>query len=632
MPKQDHIIFIIDFDSTFVQVETLDELASVALSGNPDQGKIVEKISRITDLGMEGKIPFDESLERRIALLTASKKHIEKLVRRLGKKISHSIRRNKPFFQKHGKRIIILSGGFREIVAPIVKPFGIPEKNVYANRFTYDRYGNITGFEKKNKLAKEGGKIELIRSLGLKGDVFVLGDGHTDYQLKVAGLAHKFFAFTENVSREGVIQKADHVTPSFDEFLFAINHPMKTFYPRNRIRVLLLENIHQSTVDMMTREGFTVEQMKGSLVEKELAEKIRDVHLLGIRSKTKVTKKVLENANRLLAIGTFCIGTDQVDLKEATKKGVAVFNAPYSNTRSVVEMALAEIIALKRKIFERSSELHRGIWKKSASNCHEIRGKTLGIIGYGNIGSQLSVAAESLGMEVYYFDIAEKMALGNAKKCTSMTELLKKSDVVTIHVDGRPENNNLIGEKEFRLMKPGVIFLNLARGKVVDIKSLVNNLKNGKIRGAAVDVFPKEPKNNEEKFESELRKFPNVILTPHIGGSTEEAQKNIAKFVAEKLSGYINSGNTSGSVNFPNIVIPPVKNFHRLLHIHENVPGILARINGILAREKINIERQDLKTNEDIGYAIMDIGKKHDKEVTKKMRKIPNTIKFRILY
>jgi D-3-phosphoglycerate dehydrogenase / 2-oxoglutarate reductase len=632
MPKQDHIIFIIDFDSTFVQVETLDELAFVALSGNPDQEKIVENISAITKLGMEGKIPFDESLKRRITLLAANKKHVEKLVRRLGKKVSHSIRRNKPFFQKHGKRIIILSGGFQEIVAPIVKPFGIPEKNVHANEFTYDKKGNITGYNKNNKLAKERGKIELIRSLGLKGDVFVLGDGHTDYQLKEAGLAHKFFAFTENVSREGVVQKADHVTPSFDEFLFAIDHPMKTFYPRNRIKVLLLENIHQSTVDMLTREGFTVEQMKGSLGEKELTEKIRDVHLLGIRSKTKVTKKVLENANRLLAIGTFCIGTDQVDLKEATVKGVTVFNAPYSNTRSVVEMALAEIIALERKLFERSSELHRGIWKKSASNCHEIRGKTLGIIGYGNIGSQLSVAAEHIGMNVYYYDISEKLALGNAKKCASMAELLKKSDIVTLHVDGRPDNTNLVGEKEFRAMKPGVIFLNLARGKVVDIKALVNNLKSGKIRGAGIDVFPKEPKNNDEKFESELRKFPNVILTPHIGGSTEEAQKNIANFVAEKLSGYINSGNTSGSVNFPNIAMQPVKNFHRLLHIHENVPGILAKINGILARENINVQGQSLKTNEEIGYVVTDIDKKHNPDISKKMRKIQNTIKFRVLY
>jgi D-3-phosphoglycerate dehydrogenase / 2-oxoglutarate reductase len=632
MSREDHIIFIIDFDSTFVQVETLDELANVALFGNTNQKKIVDQISEITKLGMEGKIPFDKSLEQRIALLNADKKDINKLIKRLSYKVSDSIKRNKPFFKKHGNRIIILSGGFREIVSPIVKPFGIPEKNVFANEFSYDRKGNITGFDSKNMLSKEGGKIEVIRSLGLKGDVYVLGDGHTDYQLKAAGLAHKFFAFTENVSRENVVRKADHVAPNFDEFLYSIDHPMKTFYPRNRIKILLLENIHANAVDILIEEGFSVEQIKGSLGEEDLVEKIKDVSILGIRSKTKVTKKVLENANRLLAIGTFCIGTDQVDLKTATKKGVAVFNAPYSNTRSVVEMAIAEIIALERKLFERSSEMHTGIWKKSAKDCYEIRGKKLGIIGYGNIGSQLSVVAESLGMEVYYYDIAEKMALGNAKKCASMTELLRKTDVVTLHVDGRPENNKLIGEKEFRAMKTEVLFLNLARGKVVDTKALVANLKSGKIRGAAVDVFPKEPKNNDEEFANDLRDFPGVILTPHIGGSTEEAQQNIAKFVADKLVKYVNSGNSSGSVNFPNLVLFPVKNYHRLLHVHNNVPGILARINDVLAKEKINIVSQNLKTNEDVGYVVTDIEKKYDRNISKKMRGISNTIKFRVLY
>jgi D-3-phosphoglycerate dehydrogenase len=354
--------------------------------------------------------------------------------------------------------------------------------------------------------------------------------------------------------------------------------------------------------------------------------------VLGIRSKTMVTARVLENANRLMAIGAFCIGTNQIDLKEATQRGIAVFNAPYSNTRSVVELVIGQIIILIRKIADKSAAMHLGKWDKSATGSFEIRGKKLGILGYGNIGSQLSVLAESMGMKVIYYDREEKLALGNATKCKSLQELLETADVVSLHVDGRKENNNLISRREFGWMKKGVIFLNLSRGHVVDIAALKENILSGKVAGCAIDVFPHEPKSNNEEFVSELRGLPNTLLTPHIGGSTLEAQENIAQFVSGKFLDYINSGSTSTSVNFPNITLPTLENAHRLIHIHSNVPGILAKINQILASNGINIVGQYLKTNELIGYVITDINKEYSKDMIKELRAIENTIKFRVLY
>jgi D-3-phosphoglycerate dehydrogenase len=333
-----------------------------------------------------------------------------------------------------------------------------------------------------------------------------------------------------------------------------------------------------------------------------------------------------------MCIGAFCIGTNQINLEEAEKKGIAVFNAPYSNTRSVVEMAIGQIIMLKRNIVDKSVKMHAGEWDKSATNSYEIRGKKLGLIGYGNIGKQLSVVAEALGMEVYFYDLIDGIAMGNAKKCTTMAEVLKIADVVSLHVDGRKENKNIIGAKEFDLMKVGVVFLNLSRGHVVDIPALVANIKSRKIWGAAIDVFPYEPKTNDESFESELRTLPNTILTPHIGGSTEEAQEGIGEYVPGKLLDYVNKGNTFGSVNFPELQLPPMANSHRLLHIHANMPGIMGKITSIFAKYNVNIIGQYLKTSEFTGYSITDISKEYSDGMIQELRDIDNTIKFRMLY
>jgi D-3-phosphoglycerate dehydrogenase len=397
------------------------------------------------------------------------------------------------------------------------------------------------------------------------------------------------------------------------------------------MKVLLLENIHPDAEAAFAAAGHAVERVPHSPARKVLVQEIGDVSVLGFRSKTKVTADLLERAPELLAIGAFCIGTEQVDLEACSRRGVAVFNAPYSNTRSVVELALGEMILLLRGVFDRSGDLHRGIWRKSSEGFHEIRGKKLGIVGYGNIGSQLSVLAEAMGMEVYYHDLVEKLSLGNARKC-SLEELLRVSDIVTVHVDGREENRGLFGEREFAEMKDGVIFLNLSRGFVVDVEALARNVRGGKVRGAAVDVFPEEPRTNKDPFVSPLQGLPNVILSPHIGGSTEEAQQGIGGFVATQILEYLSAGSTSSSVNFPVLSASSTPERHRFAHVHENVPGMLAKINDLFARHGVNIAGQRLETRGRLGYALIDVAQGCDLGIVEELRRIPQTIRARLVY
>ncbi len=624
--------YVIDFDSTFIRVEALDELAKIVLNNHSNKDEIIQKIIGITSAGMDGGISITGSLVERLNLLNPNKSQINVLVQELKHKISNSIKRNIDFFKQFADNVFIVSSGFKEYIVPVVTEYGINESHVYANTFKYDAEDNIIGFDESNPLCMEQGKAIVVKNLNLAGDIFVVGDGMTDYEITQVGNNVHFYAFIENVSREKVIEKANYVVPNFDEFLYQNNLPMTISYPKNRIKVLLLENIHDTGFNLLYKDGYTVERIKGSLSEDELCEKIKDISVLGIRSKTTVSKRVLDCAEKLVTIGAFCIGTNQIDLDYATTKGVCVFNAPYSNTRSVVELVIGEIIMLFRKTIQQSNKLHDGVWNKSAENSFEIRGKKLGIVGYGNIGSQLSVLAESLGMQVYYYDVVERLHLGNAKKCDSLDELLQESDVVTLHVDGRRENAKLIGAYEFSLMKDNAIFINLSRGHVVDIEALITNLRNGRFLGVGIDVFPYEPKNNKEEFINELRDFDNVILTPHVGGSTEEAQLNIGDFVARRIINYVNMGDTTQSVNLPVVQLPLLKDAHRLIHIHENVPGILAQINQLFAKHNINVLWQSLRTNEQVGYIITDINKTFDKELINELKQITHTIKFRVLY
>ena len=624
--------FVIDFDSTFTQVEALDILGEISLDKHPEKESRLQKIKEVTDLGMAGELSLRESLEARIQILDAQKHHLDELVQRLKKKISKSINRNKVFFEQYADKTFIISNGFKDFIIPVVTELGIKPEHVFANDFVFDEKGKIIDFNRENVLSSNGGKVKQIEQLRLEGEIHMIGDGYTDYEVKKAGVAKKFYAFTENIERDSVKANADHIAPSFDEILFENKMSGALSYPKNRIKMLLLENVHPNALAKIKADGFSVESYPAGLDEDELSAKIKGIHVLGIRSKTQVTAKVLKHADKLMAIGAFCIGTNQIDLQAALAKGIVVFNAPFSNTRSVVELAIAEIIMLMRGIPDKSNDMHQGIWSKTASNSNEIRGKKLGIMGYGNIGSQLSVLAESMGMQVFYYDIEERLALGNATKCDTIEELLGLADIVTLHIDGRPENTGFFTKQHFDEMKEGVVFLNLARGPVVDVPALKAAIESGKIRGAGVDVFPEEPKSNNDPFESELIGLPNTILTPHIGGSTLEAQENIADFVPSKIMDYINTGNTALSVNFPNITLPKLHNANRLIHIHANKPGVLAKINKVLAEHDANIDGQYLKTNETVGYVITDIDRAYDKELITALKKIEHTIKFRVLY
>ncbi|WP_339703305.1 phosphoglycerate dehydrogenase [Algoriphagus aquimarinus] len=624
--------FIIDFDSTFTQVEALDILGEISLLNDPEREVKLKAIKDITDKGMEGNVSFRDSLIQRIDILKANKAQITDLIAALKQKVSKSFERNKEFLQDNSDNIYIVSNGFKDFIIPIVADYGIHHDNVFANEFVYDESDNIVDFNRDNPLSQNNGKAETIKKINLEGEIYVIGDGYTDYEIKKSGLANKFYAFTENVNRPKVTKEADHIAPSLDEILYVNNLNTKFSYPKSRIKVLLLENVHQIGVDLLNEEGYEVEVVSSAMSEEELCEKIKTVSILGIRSKTNVTKKVLENANRLIAVGAFCIGTNQIDLETCQEKGIAVFNAPFSNTRSVVEMAIAEIIFLMRNFVDKTTSMHESKWDKSATGSFEIRGKKLGIVGYGNIGAQLSVLAENMGLNVFYYDVIEKLALGNATKVNSLDELMSTCDIISLHVDGRKENENIINREKIELMKPGSYLVNLSRGHVVEIPAVRDAILSGRLAGCAFDVFPEEPKNNKEPFVSELIGLPNTILTPHIGGSTLEAQENIARFVPGKIMEYINTGNTYNSVNFPNIQLPFLQKAHRLIHIHMNEPGVLAKINQILANFEINIVGQYLKTNEKIGYVITDIDKAYSNEAIDALKHIPGTIRFRVLY
>ena len=402
---------------------------------------------------------------------------------------------------------------------------------------------------------------------------------------------------------------------------------------KDKIRFLLLEGVHDNALKVLNGAGYTnIEYLKTALDEAELIEKIKDAHFVGIRSRTQLTRKVLESAEKLIAIGCFCIGTNQVDLEAALELGIPVFNAPYSNTRSVAELVLAETIMLMRGIPEKNAVVHRGGWNKSAQDSYEVRGKTMGIVGYGSIGSQLSVLAESLGMKVIYHDVVTKLPLGNAVQAASLDELLEQADIVTLHVPDLPSTRNMMTKEQFDKMKDGAFFINAARGGCVDIDDLAAALQSKKLLGAAIDVFPKEPKSADEEFFSPLRAFDNVILTPHVGGSTQEAQANIGLEVGEKFVKYSDQGDTTSAVNFPNVSVPFIEGTHRLLHIHKNVPGVLSQINAAFAKAGINIAAQSMLTRGDVGYLVMDVDDHDSEKALERLKAVPETIKVRVLF
>ncbi|QOL24399.1 phosphoglycerate dehydrogenase [Thalassotalea sp. LPB0316] len=407
----------------------------------------------------------------------------------------------------------------------------------------------------------------------------------------------------------------------------------KVSLAKEKIKILLLEGVHQSAVEELKSKGYTnIEYLKTSLSEQDLIKKIKDVHFIGIRSRTQLTERVLAHASKLVAIGCFCIGTNQVELPAAQVLGIPVFNAPFSNTRSVAELVLGEILLLLRGIPEKNAQAHRGVWNKSAAGSVEARGKTLGIIGYGHIGTQLGILAETIGMKIRFYDIETKLPLGNASQADSLSQLFKEADVISLHVPETAQTQNMIGVAEFDAMKDGAIFINASRGTVVDIDALAGALESKKVGGAAIDVFPVEPKSNDEEFTSPLRAFDNVILTPHIGGSTKEAQENIGLEVASKMAKYSDNGSTLSAVNFPEVSLPEHAGTSRLLHIHANRPGIITQINTIFAENDVNIAAQYLQTDDKIGYVVIDVETENSEKALAKLKQIDGTIRARILH
>lgn len=622
---------IFDFDSTLVDFETLEVLAELSLADAPDAAERRGRVAEMTDAAMAGRIDFADALTQRLALLPVTREHVQALAARTPSRLAPSVARNLETLRRHADRLVIVSGGFREVIAPVADLLGVPADRVLANDLTYDDAGRVTGV-RPSPILQPKGKAAAIGALNLTGPVVMIGDGWTDAEVRLAGAADRFVAFTEIVRRERVVAAADSEAATLDEILHAEGLAGRWSYPRSRIRILLLENVHPAAVQRFEAAGYTVETVKGALDEDELIARLRGVHVLGVRSKTEVSARVLDAADRLMAVAAFCIGTNQIDLDAAAERGVAVFNAPHSNTRSVVELAIGQIVSLMRGVPDKSAAMHRGQWIKSATGAREVRGKTLGLIGYGAIGSQLSVVAEAIGMRVVFHDLTERLALGNARRLPSLEAVLAEADVVSLHVDGRASNTDLIGARELSAMKPGALLLNLSRGHVVDVGALAQAVGSGRVGGAALDVFPQEPRTNDDPFDSPLMGLPNVILTPHIGGSTEEAQEAIGEFAAERLLGYLNRGDTTFSVNLPNVQLSDVAEAHRLLHIHRNQPGVLAELNSALASAGLNVLGQHLKTDERTGYVIVDVDRDYDPKALDALKAIPGTLRFRTLY
>ncbi len=624
--------FLLDFDSTLVGLESLEVMAEVCLPQDDTGAAKRQRIAELTAAGMEGRLDFGDALRERMSLLDIRQDQLPDVVARLMAAVSPSFRANRAFLKENAARIHVLSSGFVELIVPVIESLGLRAENVHANRLLFDEHGRSLGYDDHNPLASAGGKVMLVRNLDFPAPRVLVGDGWSDWEVANAGLVERFYAYTEHVRRESVLARSERQAASFDEVLHDLGLRGIHSYPKSKLKVLLLENIHPCAVEAFTRAGYSVEVEAGALDEEQLFARLADIAVLGIRSKTRLTGKVLGQARRLVAIGAFCIGTNQIDLAAARSRGVAVFNAPYSNTRSVVELALAEIILLLRGLPEKLRQMDRGIWDKSVGPAREVRGKTLGIVGYGNIGMQLSVLAEAAGMRVLYFDLAERLALGTARRVPGLHEMLAECDAVSLHVDGRAENRNLFGAAEFAAMRKGSVLLNLSRGHVVDLDALKEALDSGHLRGAALDVFPDEPARNGDPFRHPLRENPRLLLTPHIGGSTLEAQEDIGRYVAQRLIDYLDTGSTEGAVNVPALRLPPQERAHRLVHLHLNQPGVLARINEALSAHGANILGQYLKTDGDVGYVITDVARDYSPALLDSIKAVPHTLRFRVLY
>lgn len=638
---------IFDFDSTIINAEGIELVIQNALQRvdeNERKAKL-EQLRQITNTVTNGEMPLSEAFHRRFALAEITLADVKRAAAEILQTINPTVRETISALKSRGKSLFVFSTSFEQIVKPVAKELGLADENIFANRVR--AHGEqVLGVNEKRPLFMSMGKVyiaEWLKNEGrLDGDTAVVGDGFSDLAIRKNNIAQTFVYFSGTNSRPNIRKEADFVVDRFDQLLplfcsteelsnetaeaLVISSPIEK---EKAPQIILLENIHKSATSRFVQSKCLTEHYKVSWNENELCRQAESANILGIRSKTKLTARVISCLPNLWAIGAFCIGTNQIDLAAATNAGLPVFNAPYSNTRSVAELVAGEVIMLMRRISEKSSAAHQGKWLKGASGCTEIRGKTAGIIGYGHIGSQVSILLENLGMSVIFHDIVDKLPLGNVKRAQGLHDVLARADVVTLHVPDTTETRGMIGKKELAMMKEGAFLINASRGKVVDLEALRSALIEGHISGAAVDVFPQEPAEPEAPFYSPLQNVPNVILTPHIGGSTQEAQENIARYVSEKLLRFINTGATIGAVNLPEIDLPRVPGTHRILYFHKNVPGVLAKINSVFARREINVEGQILQTRGSVGYLVVDVDSQISAHVFDIMKHIAETIKVR---
>ncbi len=640
---------IFDFDSTIINTEGVELILHRALQRVEPKARSlqIKKLNQISSMAYIGETSIADALHQCFALAQVHREDVQAAAAEVLNALNPKVADTFAALQDAGKRIFIFSTGFDELVRPVTRALHVDDDHVFTNQLIFDFKGGVIGFNEKNPLFLNVGKgflVEQLKNDGrLPGGTAVVGRGASDLSIRKNNAAQMFVYFASAQPHDEIRRQADLVVDRFDHLLPLFfsehelsNEKMQVYYEENGIldaaakpNVLLLENIHDNAVQKFIKEGLELRMLKGALRNDELCVGARDVNVLGIRSQTRVTAKTIANLQNLWVVGAFCIGTNQIDLDAAADAGIPVFNAPYSNTRSVAELVVGEIIMLMRRIPEKSQAAHAGQWLKSASGCSEIRGKTVGIIGYGHIGSQVSVLLENLGMSVCFHDVIDKLPLGNAQKASGLDQLLQASDVVTLHVPDTPETRNLVGAEQIASLKEGAFLINSSRGKVVDLDALRAALDSGAVAGAAVDVFPKEPNQPHDAFSSPLQGARNVILTPHIGGSTQEAQINIANYVSDKLLRFIHTGATSGSINFPEVDLPRVPNTHRILHVHHNVPGVLAKINSLFARRGINVAGQLLQTRDHIGYLIVDVNQQVSDQVLDLMGHIAETIKVR---
>ncbi len=638
---------IFDFDSTIINAEGVELIIENALArvGEEQAGALRTQLHDLTLKATNGEMPLGEALRTRFQLAPVMRADVEKAAALILNSITPMVAETIEALRRAGRQIFIFSTSFDEIVRPVTDALLVPRDHVFSNQLIYDFTGRVMGINENNPLFFSVGKgflAEQLKNEGrLPGRTAVVGDGSTDLSLRKNNIAQIFVYFSGTQVLEEIRQQADFAIERFNQLLPLFFSEAEYSHQQAETdeaeeksdaptpRAILLENIHDKAVALLRESGVELETHKGGWEESGLIKSAQGAHLLGIRSQSRVTAGVIAALPDLWAVGAFCIGINQVDLEAAAKAGIPVFNAPYSNTRSVAELVVGETIMLMRRIFEKSAAAHQGKWLKAAAGCSEVRGKRVGIIGYGHIGSQVSILFENLGMSVVFHDVVDKLPLGNARRAKDLPALLEQVDVVTLHVPDTPETRGMIGAAALQRMKPGAFLINSSRGRVVDMEALQVALQSGRLAGAAIDVFPQEPNHTVEVFTCPLQGLENVILTPHIGGSTEEAQENIALYVSDKLVHFLRTGNTRGAVNFPEVDMPRMPGTHRILHIHKNVPGVLAKINSVFARRGINVAGQMLQTNEHIGYLVVDVDHHISGHVLELMRHITETIKIR---